>query len=163
MKTIQTDNYLLLVDETANKTQDTWYYNTKTNQLNRLKYVGENDVKIIAASPKLEGVYEFETLPPAKSETMFSMDDMRKALLEVALWGSVRPDRFEKVEQLIHTLSKEKEWEFVPQMEVVYFHGSGYYKEAELSEDDKEKYALLKTEQPKIEKNKIQGTWRKLK
>ena len=205
MKTIKTPTHLLLVDETAdlginkpfygycwNWRDKVHYFNTGLNKDAR----GRNGIqKIIAASPKLDGIPEFETLPPsteddvektimnkwvgrlskmgfkpdeidkitekhsfhyidgykqAKSETMFSLEDIEN------IWN-----KFVKEEPPINngassdflvylkqSLSKQKEYEFVPEMESVY---------AEPYSGDESDFTI---EQPKIVNNKIQGTWK---
>lgn len=123
MKTIKTETHLLLVDETAEIKEGDWFYNTiSIQQSQRDSGIRHpKSVKIIAASPKLGNLPEFETLPlnteddverlalnfdkvkcrnfkreftsketyegvedgfiagykQAKSETMFSLEDMR--------------------------------------------------------------------------------------
>ena len=81
MKTIKTDTHLLLVDETAEiKEGDYFLFDKKEVRFksngeeyhgkdlchisgNR-RYAVNNSIKIIAASPKLGDLPEFETLPP---------------------------------------------------------------------------------------------------
>ena len=66
MKTIQTTTHLLLVDETAEINNNNWFINLANNTINQATnwiYVSTCR-KIIAASPKLGDLPEFETLPP---------------------------------------------------------------------------------------------------
>lgn len=198
MKTIQTSTHLLLVDETAELNGDlTYYLHLPTNTIHRLHsrmagsknlYTGMNGgichgsfecAKIIAVSPKLGDLPEFETLPPnteddieklakdwyekaklnsshmadpssfkqgykqAKSETMFSLEDMREAFR--ASFGTGKYG----FEQFIQSLTKPKQYEFVPEMEELgeVFNGQ---KSTKMYSDKK----------PKIVNNKIQGKWK---
>jgi hypothetical protein len=74
-------DYWLIVDLEAEKTEDCWYYNVVRNQLNRLRYIDENDYKIIAHlpkgnAPKLEGV---DLLPSINTDPL----DKRKPVYMV--------------------------------------------------------------------------------
>lgn len=67
MKTIQTEKYLILVDETIQPVNG-YYYDTfidKIRNTNSAEY-GKSEItlQIIAASPKLGDLPEFQTLPP---------------------------------------------------------------------------------------------------
>ncbi len=74
MKTIKTDTHLLLVDETAEIKEGDYalQFNdigTEPKEIFKVEYHIPPECfvrKIIAASPKLEGIPEFETLPPNK-------------------------------------------------------------------------------------------------
>ena len=201
MKTIKTFTHLLLVDETAEIQEGDWFINTSSQTVHKsdgteiFDYRKDKQVnfKIIAASPKLEDLPEFETLPPnteddveelayneldseatvgvttkgesqmfiqgyfkgynqAKSERMFSLDDMKKAMFEVYKNGIRNPkdgkESFSEIsDRVIQSLTKPKEYEFVPEME----------KETLYTTDGLDYKGDL---QPKIVNNKIYGKWK---
>lgn len=203
MKTIKTDTHLLLVDETVVIKTSDWYLdlsvfnnNTTINKgIYQMVYPkwgkeGQGDcAKIIASFPKLEGVAEFETLPPntegdemcmfdkaqeyaigtkspnreahrqgfvegykqAKSK-MFSLNEVKGLLFQVGNAMRYKGVNYasyfnyknvkEEVDKVLQSLTKPKEYEFVPEME-----------------NDIRQTASLYP-QPKILNNKIQGTWK---
>ena len=194
MKTIKTDTHLLLVDETADlfegdkaSSLDGLMITISKGWNNSLKL---NMHKIIAASPKLGDLPEFETLSPnteddvekvlidlcknkgdenntidlnaygigvidgynqAKSETGFSLDNMKKSMFEVYKNGLREPkdgkENFNEIyNRVIRTLTKPKEYEFVPEMEQ---YTQNYHKD-------------IWYNRPKIVNNKIQGEWKEI-
>lgn len=81
MKTIQTKTHLLLVDETI-KGRSGYNYNYGLFKIDKLEYSYEKHstewnccVKIIAASPKLGDLPEFETLPPNTGDDVEKLAD----------------------------------------------------------------------------------------
>ena len=199
MKTIKTDTHLLLVDETADlfegdkaSSLDGLMITISKGWNNSLKL---NMHKIIAASPKLGDLPEFETLSPnteddvekvlidlcknkgdenntidlnaygigvidgynqAKSETGFSLDNMKKSMFEVYKNGLREPkdgkENFNEIyNRVIRTLTKPKEYEFVPEEVFDYkdkTSNSGYG------------YGFGK--QIKVVNNRIQGFWKEI-
>lgn len=197
MKTIQTEKYLILVDE-AIQPVNGYYYDTFINKIrntNSAEY-GKSEItlQIIAASPKLGNLPEFQTLPPnteddveklatkyaklklgadyktniypdshaftygtfaeedykagykqAKSETMFSLEDMKKCFYN----GGNMKDESEWV-FYIQSLTKPKEYEFIPEIEFIE-DDDDYFNDEETGRSN---------QQPKIINNKIQGTWK---
>ena len=224
MKTIKTDTHLLLVDETAEIKENTntikeglngdWYWNSIYNSISRIGDITDFDFKIIAASPKLGDLPEFEKLPPnveddveklhskavvevshfwtlkysseerrqllqamaldfgvnmykegykqAKSETGFSLEDIRKEKTRLyhILENYPQLNGGELKDEIINKiLTKPKEYKFVVEME-----------EKDIPEDNELKVAsdggyyskptqYRRVTQPKIVNNKIQGTW----
>jgi hypothetical protein len=87
MKTIQTEKYLLLCDETAEIKEGNWFvaldetndiYKANTLWVNICKDQPQKCNKILASSPKLGDLPEFETLPPNIE------DDVEKLALNFA-------------------------------------------------------------------------------
>ena len=92
-----------------------------------------------------------------QSNKQFSLEDMIKAI-EMAreqsepYYGGGGLVLFEPIyenkyteEEIIQSLSTQKlPKEFIPEYEVVYFHGNGYYNESELSIEVREKYNFMK-------------------
>jgi hypothetical protein len=67
MKTIQNDTHIMWVDKTNTINKGNWVEEKGTIYQLDIGHSGaHNWNKIIAAYPKLEGCYEFETLPPNK-------------------------------------------------------------------------------------------------
>lgn len=192
MKTIQTDTHLLLVDEINTVTKESWVEEKGNIYQLDLGHSGFHIWnKIIAASPKLGDLPEFETLPPnteddveklamkycpmkmgnkvgdvfckgfstgfvtgyklAKTETMFSLEDMKKAYNKGALYGD--SDNTYYFDNLIQSLTKPKEYEFIVEMEEIVnmdfdvIKGEGHYNP-------------MYIKQPKEINNKIQGIWK---
>ena len=229
MKTIQTPTHLLLVDETAEIKEGDFFVCWETvdgipsnyevleaTQSNMHPFIqdSENYKKVIAASPKLGDLPEFETLPPnicwdckgniseegicfcnrdteddvekladdyvrnetdktiqliskysykdgykqAKSETMFSEEDLMLAFYEgrgkSAGSSHMRTFKYHSFEDYIQSLTKPKEYEFVVEMEEL---AKATGKAVDHDGFDKEHIKY----QPKIINNKIQGKWQK--
>lgn len=81
----------------------------------------------------------------AKSETMFSLDDMNRAFEAGMKFIGEDKGSFN---EFIQSLTKPKEYEFIPKMGLM-----------KLNEDGEE-YGFPDMTQPKIVNNKIQGTWK---
>lgn len=208
MKTIKTHTHYLLVDETAEIKEGDYLLKYQHNNHpvaneilqcfanNAPKSLGartlvqktekwldnSNCFKIIAASPKLGDLPEFETLPTednviknlafdyynsnehyrvvdafhwsngykqAKSETMFSLDDMRRCWYA----GIDNQKKYEAdepemtLDEYIQSLTKSKEYDFIPEME-------------EAEEYDKVYGHGDKFPRTKIINGKIQGVWK---
>ena len=90
----------------------------------------------------------------AKSETMFSLENMKKCY-EYA-WNKGRNNQSTNISEYIQPLIKSKELEFVPQMEEV----EEYHKFIGYKEDGSTKHPFIK--KPKIVNNKVYGEWKKI-
>lgn len=56
----------------------------------------------------------------------------------------------EDIENELKSLSTQQlPKEFIPEYEIVYFHGSGYYEESQLSSEEREKYSFMKEQRIK--------------
>ncbi len=216
MKTIQTSTHLLLIDETAETyVKNDWILdNLDDNIIHEVEVKSgilmKGEFKIIAASPKLGDLPEFETLPPnvefyclacgisqetpfgkcaphhihcecklrtlpsnteddverlaennakkvghyagyqdyisgykqAKSETMFSLEQLKIAMRNASMFTYTKKG----IEKYIESLTKPKQYEFVPEM--IQYVGIG----GRFPQFDK----------PNIISNKIQGIWKQI-
>ena len=202
MKTIRLNKQVLLVDETAEIKEGDYFHSPATK---KILYASKDMLswncdttqqhkgwtKIIAASPKLEGIPEFETLPPnteddveklatqraidrkwnpnsletrrvaneiiksfiagynqAKSETMFSLEDMNYIYNLLTYDDLDEDEKIESAKEHIQSLTKPKEYEFVVEME--------YRVKSGTVEEHKQGKAGYEYYEPKIVNNKIQ-------
>lgn len=84
------------------------------------------------------------------SDRVFTLEEMRKALLEVSLWGNVRSTRFEDVEKIIQSLSQQS-WNIEIETECSVCGLTGVHKMSC-------KTPSLRTQQPRFNNGKIKIT-----
>ena len=134
--------------------------NTEDN-VEKLFYEFDTINKRLGGNPRTHKEYFINGYKQAKSETMFSLEQVKQA---IDLAREIKDDKeiFElegivgctevcmsnasilSIDKIIQSLTKSKEYEFVPEMENLY------------DEDNGMKVITI----PKIINNKIQGTWK---